>query len=75
LGGRLARLRSVCLSPGVPAWQVKELGVPYGALQQVADRTVIVDIAVQREDGRPVALQARLSRIIASARMLRRSPG
>ena len=37
--------------------QVKELGVPYKLLQEVDGRTLIVDIAIQREGARPVALQ------------------
>lgn len=37
--------------------QVKELGVPYKLLQDVAGRTLIVDIAIERENARPVALQ------------------
>jgi len=45
--------------------------VPYGALQQVADRTVIVDIAIQREDGRPVALQVRPTRIASACTLAR----
>lgn len=39
--------------------QVKELGVPYKLLQEVAGRTLIVDIAIQREGARAVALQVK----------------
>ncbi|KAK9839445.1 hypothetical protein WJX81_002493 [Elliptochloris bilobata] len=37
--------------------QVKELGIEYSLLQPVAGRTLMVDIAFQREGARPVALQ------------------
>ena len=54
--------------------QVKELGVQYKLLQEVAGRTLIVDIAIQREGARPVALQVE-SAALARSLMSPTAPG
>ena len=43
--------------------------MPYKLLQEVAGRTLIVDIAIQRESARPVALQVEGTALL-SARCL-----